>query len=580
MCDTSHLKEHRALYWAIHKYHKDKPTKTKSAPVAGVTPGRGGNGVKGGKAKNVSSPKVKPQLNGVKPVIKHKLLSSKQAVSPASINSVYNKLQKNGAINIAPVKHVQNRINGVNSSGNKKNKKKELPEHFVDLMLKDADECIEQFINMVGEVKKMWKVSGKKKADITGSTKKLRKILELAKQNIAEVDQKVVDSYIYNVSDADIMDISFEDRENNIDKKLKVFSNDESTPDLATRDVNSAGTGSNTNPRDSGKKAIKGAKEKSIMNGYREVDTELKMINPDSEEGISDMSVDELEGENQECQKAFVKPVKETQTERNKLGDIQEKINECSKEYTNNELKIEQVNTAFDLELPLSKTVEYDIVKSKTNAYSPDSTVVESEGKRKENTTESIDSIKEEKVDVREIQKSVSILSGSTLNSNESVETNKMDAGSFQEDKEMIHRNESSTGDTDNEKSTPASLELKAEHTNTALISVASEERRKEKITENFDSIKEDKDAEKADSQNILKTPEKSKIEYLTSTPRQREYFKRTMGIQTPSPLVKRRKISSEEMRAFSLIVHAFAQKELGSIKKLYEVGKLSEISL
>merc|ERR1712013_497041 len=271
----------------------------------------------------------------------------------------------------------------------------------------------------------------------------------------------------------------------------------ESTPDLATRDVNSASTGSNTNPRDSGKKAIKGSKEKSIMNGHREVDTELKMINPDSEEGISDMSVDELEGENQECQKAFVKPVKETQTERNKLGDIQEKINECSKEHTNNELKIEQVNTAFGLELPLSKTVEYDIVKSKTNAYSPDSSVVESEGKRKENTTESIDSIKEDKVDVREIQKSVSILNGSTLNLNESVETNKMDAVSFQEDKEMINRNESSTGDTDNEKSTPASMELKAEHTNTTLISVASGERWKEKITENIDSIKEEKDAEK-----------------------------------------------------------------------------------
>ena len=134
MCDTSHLREHRALYWAIHKYHKDKPAKSKSAPVGAVTPGRGGNGVNAGKLKGVSSPKLKPQLNGTKPLIKPRILPNKKAASPASINSVYNKLQKNGAINVAPVKPAQNKMNGVKSLGNKK-KKEELTEHFIDFWL-------------------------------------------------------------------------------------------------------------------------------------------------------------------------------------------------------------------------------------------------------------------------------------------------------------------------------------------------------------------------------------------------------------------------------------------------------------
>jgi hypothetical protein len=314
-CDPSFLREHRSVYWAIFKYHKDKPAKAKSTSSASLTPVRSARAnnsqhesVNGVKSKAlVNSPKVRQQLNGVKPGIRPQALSNKLSSSPGSIHTAYNKLQKNGAISVAPVKPVQHRLNGVRPILNKK-VVKEVPKHFVDFMLKDADDCIEQFVNMVGEVRKMWKLSRKKDGDVTASTKKLRKILDLAKHNIAEVDKKVVDSYRTNLEDADVRDICPEDivSEKNKERELEIFAkskdianddveNVESTPDLPFMDLGPSGSGSDTEPTDSGEIVIDESSEGTEVTGNVETDSDTQVVDLDSEEGIHDMSVEELE---------------------------------------------------------------------------------------------------------------------------------------------------------------------------------------------------------------------------------------------------------------------------------------------
>eukprot|EP00092_Neocalanus_flemingeri_P006508 GFUD01007015.1.p1 GENE.GFUD01007015.1~~GFUD01007015.1.p1 ORF type:complete len:749 (+),score=231.55 GFUD01007015.1:274-2247(+) len=283
--------------------------KHRSTPTASLNSAKGvkannalHQNVVGGKSRSLQhSPKVRQQLNGVKNASKPQLVNHKVS-SPGSINTAYSKLQKNGAISVEPVKGAQNRINGVRPIQNKK-VVKEVPKHFVDFMLKDADDCIEQFVNMVGEVKKMWKLSRRKEGDVTAVTKKLRKILDLAKHNIGEVDKKVVDSYRTNLEDADVRDISPEDvaSEKNKERELEIFAkskdignndveNVESTPDLPFMDFQPSGSGSDT-----GEIVIDESSEEPESIGNGETDSDTQVVDLESEEGIHDMSVEELE---------------------------------------------------------------------------------------------------------------------------------------------------------------------------------------------------------------------------------------------------------------------------------------------
>ena len=192
ICDGSDLLEHRALYWAIHKYHKDKKPKA-SAPANNASPVKQN---KSGPVNNPSAAKTllnqKTKSNGhIKPQA-----SSKPLPSLKTIETVYKKLQENNFVTVSPVKKgsPQKQLN--------LNVKKEVvekpvaeePKHFVDLLFKDADDCVQQMVYMIGEARKAWKLSGKKDKDIPVVAGKLRKALELTKHNIDEVDNKVLES--------------------------------------------------------------------------------------------------------------------------------------------------------------------------------------------------------------------------------------------------------------------------------------------------------------------------------------------------------------------------------------------------
>ena len=199
ICDASDLLEHRALYWAIYKYHKDKKPKVNASSSSPVKQNKSAPANNFNPPSAASKPKTlvnqAAKTNGhVKS--QHPTNANKPLPSLKTIETVYKKLQENNFVTVSPVKKgsPQKQLNL-----HVKKESVEKPEeqkHFVDLLFKDADDCVQQMVYMIGEARKAWKLSGKKDKDIPVVSGKLRKALELTKQNIDEVDSKVRESCV------------------------------------------------------------------------------------------------------------------------------------------------------------------------------------------------------------------------------------------------------------------------------------------------------------------------------------------------------------------------------------------------
>jgi len=267
ICDPSFIRDQRAIYWAILKYHRDRKAKLanhQSGPV------------KGGRAQpqplHNSAQKSKLQANGVVKVNGVKSLSPAQKPVGGgnldTIRNAYKKLQSNSDVTVSPVsKNSPTKCNTINIKRNSGPSTEE-PKHFVDLCLVDVDDCVQQMVYMLGEVKKAWKLSGKKSRDVMVVTSKLRKALELAKQNIDEVDKKVVKA------------------------------------------TNSTETKESPNKE---KESVK-AKPPKLSNVSKAETPGLKGESVDSEEGIHDVSVDELEVDAKDNQVKNSQKIKEETT--------------------------------------------------------------------------------------------------------------------------------------------------------------------------------------------------------------------------------------------------------------------------
>ena len=250
ICDPSYLRDQRAIYWAILKYHKERKAKLANSSS---TP------IRGNKAQPQppvnSSLKAKVQTNGVKANgLKSFSPGQKPNTNMDTIRTVYNKLQSNSDVTVSPVsKNSSAHCNNIKRNG----PQHEEPKHFVDSCLMDVDDCVQQMVYMLGEVKKAWKLSGKKSRDVMVVTSKLRKALELAKHNIDEVDKKVV-------------------------KGTKT-----ETKESPNKEKNMV--------------QAKPAKVSVVSTTRPSLTPALKGVSVDSEEGIQDVSVDELEVDAKPC---------------------------------------------------------------------------------------------------------------------------------------------------------------------------------------------------------------------------------------------------------------------------------------
>ena len=186
ICDPSYLREHRATYWAIFKYHKDKKPKT-SVNNSVSSPLRHN--------KSAPTPQVKNKTPAVNGQVRPNNSSSSQNPAAPSLNnitSVYKKLQENNFVTVSPVNKNQSKP-GLSLKKNVVNGgRPDEPKHFLDELLSEADECVQQMTYMLTEVRKAWKLSGKKQKDVPVVAAKLRKALEMTKNNIDEVDNKLL----------------------------------------------------------------------------------------------------------------------------------------------------------------------------------------------------------------------------------------------------------------------------------------------------------------------------------------------------------------------------------------------------
>ena len=324
ICDPSYLRDQRAIYWAILKYHKERKAKLANSSS---TP------VRGNKAQPQpqvnSSVKAKVQTNGVKANgLKSFSPSQKPNTNMDTIRNVYHKLQSNSDVTVSPVsKNSPAHCNNIKRNG----PQHEEPKHFVDSCLMDVDDCVQQMVYMLGEVKKAWKLSGKKSRDAMVVTSKLRKALELAKHNIDEVDKKVV-----------------------------------------------KGTKTESKESPSKEKTMVQAKpaKVSVVSPVRvrpPLNPAVKAVSVDSEEGIDDVSVDELEVD--------AKPgrVKNSQSEEKVEGSVTSQVNgsitdEINTEKISEEKPCESLKDEDALLAPKKDSKEEEKGDSSENS-SPDTTL-------------------------------------------------------------------------------------------------------------------------------------------------------------------------------------------------------------
>ena len=325
ICDPSYLREHRALYWAIHKYHKDKKPKgsvgnTSSSPVkqsktlpTNTQPNQASKASP--KPAPVNSVKTNGQMKPQSPG------SNKPIPNLKTIETVYKKLRENSDVTVSPVNKNSPSKPGLNLKNNvNKSPAADESKHFVDMLLKDADDCVQQMVYMVGEARKAWKLSGKKPNHIPVVASKLRKALELTKSNIDEVDNKIVEK-------------CFKDSKSNVLTKGKL--NGTLTP--------------------------------------RKSNVEEKINrNDDEEEGIHDISVDELENAANVNDEIYSTPKKkgsgeeifkkEDDSEKKELGK------ELTKVSSQNGTRVEKLEVKKETEdkkdFVLSKDVKKELLKA------------------------------------------------------------------------------------------------------------------------------------------------------------------------------------------------------------------------
>ena len=271
VCNPSAIRAHRADYWAIHQFIKSRDAKAaaKRSPVKPSA--KNGSPVPAGSAIRKTPngrpvPAIKPILNGSGGKVAANGGGGANPPAAAGKNKFIVRngvryLVKNGQGSAAPVRLVPAAIQPATTNGEPYKK------HYVDTMLLEADRASNRLRSAINELRKSWYANKSRDAKTAAlATKKIREALATATANLANTDSKVVGIFKSNMADGTNLDI--------IDPNVKepppapaepVVEAVESAPDLPL--------------------PVEEEEEEAANNR----DTSAK------EEGIHDMSVDELE---------------------------------------------------------------------------------------------------------------------------------------------------------------------------------------------------------------------------------------------------------------------------------------------
>jgi len=217
-CDASPLREQRAHFWAITRFHKEKLSAKmgKAPPVNPSSPATPKKGSKVGGAGVVSN--GLPHLNGKSPNAATAVLGkgsnavaggkmSPAAQKMSTIASTVASLQANQAISVGPAASPHSpKVNGVHKVASPQKP------HFLDASFKEAEETLARLLEEARVLKAKWGTLGRSASDVTLVTKQLRTVLEKGKTSLAEVDCKVESTYRARVKGADMGEILPENR--------------------------------------------------------------------------------------------------------------------------------------------------------------------------------------------------------------------------------------------------------------------------------------------------------------------------------------------------------------------------------
>jgi len=125
----------------------------------------------------------------------------------AAIASTVASLQANQAISVGPVINPHSpKVNGVHKAATPSKP------HFLDTGFKDAEETLAQLLEEAKALRNKWNTSGRSASEMAAMTKQLRAILDKGKSSLTEVDSKVVNIYRSRVRGADLDEITLDGR--------------------------------------------------------------------------------------------------------------------------------------------------------------------------------------------------------------------------------------------------------------------------------------------------------------------------------------------------------------------------------
>jgi len=251
VCNPSSIRTQRADYWGIHQYIKLKASKAAKKPPVKVS------SAKNSPVATASVRKVPVNgrpVPGIKPIITNGGTAPQYVVR----NGIKYVVKKGGTS--APVRLVPAAIRPTTNGGGAPYKK-----HYVDSMLLEADRASNKLRSMINDLRKSWYTNkDRENKTVILATMKIREALAASTVNLKNADAKIVDIFKTNMvegTDIDLIDPTAAAQDDEVEKI-------ESVPDLPP-------------PLDDDDEEAKegdGAKAEGSK-----------------EEGIHDMSVDELE---------------------------------------------------------------------------------------------------------------------------------------------------------------------------------------------------------------------------------------------------------------------------------------------
>jgi len=290
-CDASPLREQRAHFWAITRFHKEKLSAKlgKAPPANPSSPATPKKSSKVGGAGVVSN--GLPHLNGKSPSAAAAILGkgsnavaggkmSPSAQKMSTIASTVASLQANQAISVGPAASPHSpKVNGVHKVASPQKS------HFLDASFKEAEETLARLLEEAKALKTKWSTVGRSASDVAMATKQLRTVLEKGKTSLNEVDRKVERTYRARVKGADMDEILPEGRKSPAK---------EDSPSLKTEGAETAATPvkQKSEPKSPVKAVVKTVKKEAKVTPKKEEPVEVEVKYEEEEEEEKPKSVE------------------------------------------------------------------------------------------------------------------------------------------------------------------------------------------------------------------------------------------------------------------------------------------------